>query len=409
MPTFFLTAVGVVALHIVDDSFVNPQPGTSAGDHLVSGLVPLALLGAATAAYLLTRREGARAVIALLLGAFGLAVSAEGWYYTFAVAPNGDDYTGLLALPAGLMLLAVGTFEAWRSRRVDDGRLWRYSRRTLIGVVGVVLTYLVVQPFLMTYIYTHIARTDLPEPDFGTAYEEVSLETSDGVTLDGWYVPSRNGAVVLAFPGRGQGQDEARFLAEHGYGVLMFDRRGEATSEGDPNAVGWSSTKDIEAAIDFVRQQPGVDPDRVGAIGFSVGGEMLLQAAAGNDDLRAVVSEGAGIRSYREAGEADSAERWIGWPIWAISTAGLALFSDSLPPANLKDVVAGIAPRPVFLIHAERGQGGEMLSAEYADAIGSSAQEWRTDSSHVSGYAAHPEEYERRVTDFFDDALLVGR
>ena len=50
-----------------------------------------------------------------------------------------------------------------------------------------------------------------------------------------------------------------------------------------------------------------------------------------------------------------------------------------------------------------------MLSAEYADAIGSSAQEWRTDSAHVGGYAADPEEYERRVTGFFDDALLGGR
>ena len=43
----FLVATGLVALHVADDSFLQPQPGTSAGDHLVSGLVPLAGLGAA--------------------------------------------------------------------------------------------------------------------------------------------------------------------------------------------------------------------------------------------------------------------------------------------------------------------------------------------------------------------------
>jgi hypothetical protein len=39
-----LPAIGLIALHVVDDSFVQPQPGTSAADHLVSGLVPLAAL-----------------------------------------------------------------------------------------------------------------------------------------------------------------------------------------------------------------------------------------------------------------------------------------------------------------------------------------------------------------------------
>jgi len=40
--TLVRVAVGVIALHVVDDSFLQPESGTSAGDHLVSGLVPLA-------------------------------------------------------------------------------------------------------------------------------------------------------------------------------------------------------------------------------------------------------------------------------------------------------------------------------------------------------------------------------
>ena len=34
----------VIAIHVIDDNFVQPQPGTSAGDHLVSGLVPTTAL-----------------------------------------------------------------------------------------------------------------------------------------------------------------------------------------------------------------------------------------------------------------------------------------------------------------------------------------------------------------------------
>ena len=43
---FARVAIGVVALHVVDDNFLQPNPGTSAGDHLASGLVPLAILAA---------------------------------------------------------------------------------------------------------------------------------------------------------------------------------------------------------------------------------------------------------------------------------------------------------------------------------------------------------------------------
>jgi hypothetical protein len=62
-------AVGLIAVHVVDDSFVQPQPGTSATDHLVGGLVPLAVLALAAFAYP-RLRAGWRAVVALVLGMF---------------------------------------------------------------------------------------------------------------------------------------------------------------------------------------------------------------------------------------------------------------------------------------------------------------------------------------------------
>ena len=100
-------------------------------------------------------------------------------------------------------------------------------------------------------------RQSVPEAKLGAAYEDVSFTTSDGLELHGWYVPSKNGAAVIAFPGRSGPQAHARMLARHGYGVLLFDRRGEGASDGDSNLFGWGGDKDILAAIEYLKTRPG--------------------------------------------------------------------------------------------------------------------------------------------------------
>src|SRR4051794_39174897 len=107
MRRLFLLAVGLLALHVVDDRFVQPQPGTSATDHLVSGLVPLALLGLAAWGYPRVR-AGTRATIALLLVLPAVLGGAEAIYYGTTTGLSGDDYTGLLSLAAAPLLLGLG-------------------------------------------------------------------------------------------------------------------------------------------------------------------------------------------------------------------------------------------------------------------------------------------------------------
>ena len=124
--------LGLVSLHVVDDNFLQPNPGTSAGDHLVSGLVPLALLVAAAIVYP-RLRAGARATIALLAGFFGVLAGTEAVVYTRTVGASGDDYSGLLSVPAGFLLIGLGAVTLWRSRRTDDRPWWRYLRRLLLG------------------------------------------------------------------------------------------------------------------------------------------------------------------------------------------------------------------------------------------------------------------------------------
>ena len=117
-------------------------------------------------------------------------------------------------------------------------------------------------------------------------------------------------------------------LARHGYGVLLFDARGYDGSEGDPNLFGWAGARDIDAAVAWLQERPDVTDERIGGIGFSVGGEMMLQAAALNTALRAVVSEGAGVRSVREH-LLRGPRGWFSLPEVAVQTAAVAVMSGT--------------------------------------------------------------------------------
>jgi hypothetical protein len=406
----FLVAAGLIALHVVDDSFLQPQDGTSAADHLAGGLVPVAVL--ALAAWAFPRlRAGGQAGLALFFGVLGVVIGAgEAGYYTLTVGPSGDDFTGLLTIPAGLLLLGLGVGTLWSTRRRNDGHLLRYVRRTLVTVAGVVVVLEVVFPLAYTYSVTHVARPVVPPAELGAPYRDVSFATSDGLTLEGWYVESRNGAAVISFPGRKGPQAQARMLARHGYGVLLFDRRGEGVSDGDGNMFGWGGEKDIFAAVEFLKDQPDVDPDRIGGIGLSVGGELMLQAAAENHDLAAVVSEGAGTRTFSEDVQVFSAtELLLGYPFLAVKTAGTALFSNTMPPPSLTTLAPRISPTPVFVIWSSKTPGEEM-SATYHELAGNPKDIWEIpEAEHIQGITARPREYERRVVGFFDSTLLGTR
>jgi dienelactone hydrolase len=145
---------------------------------------------------------------------------------------------------------------------------------------------------------------------------------------------------------------------------------------------------------------------RVGGIGFSVGGEMMIETAAENHHLRAVVSEGAGIRSVRE--ELLYGARSIpAVPTQAVQTAALAVLSGTRPPPSLHDLASRIAPRALFLIYAEHGVGSEDLNKDFYRAADEPKQLWRVaGAGHTGGLTAQPRAYERRVVGFFDHVLL---
>jgi hypothetical protein len=132
---------------------------------------------------------------------------------------------------------------------------------------------------------------------------------------------------------------------------------------------------------------------------------MMLQEAAENDELKAVVSEGAGVRSAREAVHMDGAEKVMGSWAFGLVTVGSAVWTSNLPPRSLIDL-SGKIIQPALFIHATPGQGGETLTKRYYEAAKGPKEYWAAPGGHTGAIDAAPEEYERRVVGFLDRSLL---
>ena len=352
----FAAAAGLIALHVLVDAFVIIEPGAARSDHIVAAVVPLAVC--AVAVWLYPRlRAGIRASMAIVLGALALFGAEISVVHALASGPAGDDWTGMLLLPAGLLLVGLGIRLLWRSRK-STGRKW--LRRILIGVVAVVVAFELVLPVGLAIIATHRARVPVDGAAFERAAREVALTTEDGLRLAATYVPSTNGAAIIVFP-REWTARQAQLLARGGYGVLMLDPRGYGRSEGDPNAFGWGSSRDIDAAVAYLQARPEVKQGRIGGLGLSVGGEQMIEAAARNKGLLAIVSEGAGERSVRET-LLYGVRGLPSLPNAAVQTVAVAVLSGDAPPPSLTTLVAQIAPRPVLLIYAGKGAAAKSCS-----------------------------------------------
>lgn len=117
----------------------------------------------------------------------------------------------------------------------------------------------------------------------GLDYETVALETSDGETLHGWFVPARPERAVLLFFHGNAGNishrlDSLRIFHELGLSVLMIDYRGYGRSTGRPSEQG--TYEDALAAWRHLVEGRGVEPGRIILFGRSLGGAVAAWLAA---------------------------------------------------------------------------------------------------------------------------------
>lgn len=144
-------------------------------------------------------------------------------------------------------------------------------------------------------------RPQVPQPPFPYTEQAVLIPQPEGHTLAGTLtLPAGAGAdkrvpaVVFATGSGPQDRNEtlqeiehapflvlADALARQGIAVLRYDDRGVGESTGNYTlATSLDLARDMDAAFEFLKRQPGVDPARTGVLGHSEGAMLAAIVAA---------------------------------------------------------------------------------------------------------------------------------
>jgi fermentation-respiration switch protein FrsA (DUF1100 family) len=139
---------------------------------------------------------------------------------------------------------------------------------------------------------------ELTPADVGLDYREVSLQSTDGLQLAGWWVPGNDPSravvlvpgIVIEKVGR-HDLETASVYAGAGYSVLIVDLRAQGRSEGERVTMGYEEVRDVRGALTWLEER-GFSPDEIVLHGFSLGGATVLRAAP-ESGVAAVVEESA--------------------------------------------------------------------------------------------------------------------
>jgi uncharacterized protein len=279
--------------------------------------------------------------------------------------------------------------------------------------LALILSYVPPQP---------ITRTP---SSLGLSYRSVSfLSRQDHLLLRGWFMPGilPNGRLtaertVIQVHGNNNNRTMALSisgaLVQHGIAVLTFDSRGNGESTPAPNGGGYFEQRDILGAVDFLRSGPLPYPElgrprAIGGWGISVGGDALIYAAAQEPAIKAIAIDSA------YATMAEYMERAFGpYFLFIPGTRFAAQMLYGIDYATVRpvDVVAKIAPRPIFFIQGAADiiippSNMTELAAAAAAAPGAHVQTWLVPNArHVEAYNKMRNTYINRLEAFFTTEL----
>ena len=246
--------------------------------------------------------------------------------------------------------------------------------------------------------------------EYKMPYDNVYFTTEDKVNIKGWFIPY-DGAekTIILMHGWGMNRSDilknTYFLHDLGFNLLYFDFRALGESGGKVSSIGYLETRDVRAAIKYLKETRPESCKKIGLYGLSMGAMVAICEGASNPQISCVAAE-ASYYSFRRV-----VSRWA-WvhhkvPSFPIIPIVLHYIRRDLhvnpERYSPKYNIGKIAPRPVFIIH---GRYDSIVPAAQAKLLfkraGDPKEIWlvpgakHNKCAEVGGF-----EYKQRLSDFF--------
>jgi fermentation-respiration switch protein FrsA (DUF1100 family) len=227
---------------------------------------------------------------------------------------------------------------------------------------------------------------------FGLTAQDVVIPGPEGSQLKGWWFPAvgpagqAKGTVLHLHGNAGNVSTHLPMVAwipKAGFNLLTFDYRGFGHSSGTPSLNG--IVDDGQAALKWLRQQPGVDPQRLIVLGQSLGGATATRLVARDHDGVKLLVLDCPFASYR--GIATDAVQGT-WLAAVAPAAVLALPDPSLDPVSaIRELKV-----PLFLMHSSDDAVVPIAHGRQLFAAAPEPKQWLEvqHTQHVDGLTQEP-------------------
>src|SRR3989442_9780086 len=252
---------------------------------------------------------------------------------------------------------------------------------------------------------------------FGAQFKDVEFQTSDGVRISGWLIPSRDKHATIIyshglFRSRRELLKRATDLSRLGYGALLYDSRNHGASGRARVSLGYNERLDVEAAVRYLRKEVH-STDRIVLLGISMGATAALLAAAETPEVAAVISDSSFL-SFKDTVD-HHVKMFLRLPSFPFANE-LRFFIQSrasfdCAQLDALDAVKRIGDRPILFLAAahDRRMPPEIAQRLY-DACPSSKKDLLVidgpgSEIHAHAYQANESLYISKVAQFLDSGL----
>jgi len=250
--------------------------------------------------------------------------------------------------------------------------------------------------------------------EFGLAHEPVGFLSADGLRLKGWLIPAAETTDRTVVVCHGWGDNKGDVLSHvhalaRKFNLFLFDSRHHGESDGHRSTIGCLESRDVTAALAFLRERRLEWTRRMGIFGISMGSAVAIWAAARDEGLRCVAVESP-FPSFEGV-----VARWS-WnafrlPFFPFPWATVALMrwrlGEDPEPYSPRYRVAAIAPRPMLFIAGELDELMPVAEVrEVFEAAGHPKELWIVPkAAHGKCEETAPEAYRQRLSAFFERNL----